>query len=84
MRTRVAAAIDRIVAAHPAQRVAVVAHGGAINAFVAHALDIHRTMFMTVENTSITLVRINAITGTTMISANDCHHLNDPVVGPPG
>ena len=81
LRTRVVAAIDRIVAQHLGERVAVVAHGGAINAFVAHVLDIHRTMFMTVENTSITLVRINTVIGATMISANDCHHLYDPVLG---
>jgi len=81
LRTRVVAAVDRIVAQHMGERVAVVAHGGAINAYLAHVLDIHRTMFMTVENTSITLVRMHRVIGPTVVTANDCHHLYDPVIG---
>ena len=38
---------------------------------------------MTVENTSITLVRLNDLVGPTVVSVNDCHHLYDPVVGSP-
>jgi broad specificity phosphatase PhoE len=37
---RVAAALDEIVAAHPEATVAVVSHGGALSALVAHALGI--------------------------------------------
>jgi hypothetical protein len=47
-------------------------------------LGIERTMWMSVENTSITLVRMNRVTGPTVVSANDCHHLYDPVLGASG
>jgi len=37
---RVAAGVDEIVAAHPEQKVAVVSHGGALNAYLRHVLGI--------------------------------------------
>jgi len=81
LRVRFAAVVDALAARHLGQRIAVVAHGGAINAYVSHLLGVHRSLWMTVENTSITLVRLSSTTGTTVVSVNDCHHLYDPVLG---
>ena len=83
LRARFAAVIDTLAARHRGQRIAVVAHGGAINAYVSHVLGVHRSLWMTVENTSITLVRLHAVAGLNVVTVNDCHHLYDPVVGNP-
>lgn len=80
-RARVAGMIDSLAANHRGQTIAVVAHGGSINAYLAHLLGIHRSMVLTVENTSITAVRIGD-DGPLIVTANDCHHLYDPVLGP--
>ena len=42
------------------------------------------TLWLTVENTSITLVLAGARgadTGVHVVVAGDCHHLHDPVLG---
>ena len=55
LRTRVRAAIERIVAAHPDQRVVVVTHGGVIADIMAQATQTpHPFMFLGVANASIT------------------------------
>lgn len=81
LRSRFAAVLEMLAARHRGQRIAVVAHGGAINAYLSHLLGVHRSLWMTVENTSITLVRLHSVQGSTVVSINDCHHLYDPVVG---
>lgn len=81
-RHRVAGVIDRLAAHHRGERIAVVAHGGTINAYLALVLGIERSLWMAVENTSITVVRLSAVAGPTVVAVNDCHHLYDPVVGP--
>ena len=81
LRTRVAGVIDRLVVTHAGETIAVVAHGGSINAYVAHVLGTHRSLLFTIENTSITAVRVSA-DGPTIVTVNDCHHLYDTVLGP--
>lgn len=81
LRTRFAAVVDRLADRHRGQRIAVVAHGGSINAYVSHLLGVHRSLWMTVENTSVTLVRLSPTSGPTVVAVNDCHHLYDPVLG---
>ena len=78
-RTRVAGVVNSLAAQHRGECIAVVAHGGSINAYVAHLLGVHRSLWFTVENTSITLVRIGEH-GSTLVTINDCHHLYDPVL----
>ena len=78
-RTRVAGVIGGFIAQHAGHTIAVVAHGGTINAYVAQLLGVHRSLVFTVENTSITTVRIGAH-GATLVTINDCHHLYDPVL----
>ena len=40
------------------------------------------SLWLTVENTSITVVWVDEV-GHHVVVANDCHHLYDPVLGPP-
>ena len=81
LRTRVAASVALLAERHRGQRIAVVAHGGTINAYISHLLGVHRSLWMAVENTSITMVRLHELAGPTIVSINDCHHLYDPVLG---
>jgi 2,3-bisphosphoglycerate-dependent phosphoglycerate mutase len=81
LRERVAEVIEQLAARHRGQRIAVVAHGGTINAYLSHALGVHRSLWMAVENTSITTVRLSTVAGPTVVTINDCHHLYDPVTG---
>jgi 2,3-bisphosphoglycerate-dependent phosphoglycerate mutase len=76
-RRRVTTAIDRAWAAHPGGRVAVVCHGGVINAYLAELLGSTRTIWMTCDNTSISVVH-HTPDGHTIVTANDCRHLDDP------
>jgi broad specificity phosphatase PhoE len=80
-RARVLGAVERIAAVSSGARVAVVAHGGTINAVLAAVLGVERSLWMTVENTSITVLRLSARRGPTVVAVNDCHHLYDPVLG---
>ena len=93
LRTRVVAVVRELAARHVGETIAVVAHGGAINACVAELLGISRTMWMSCENTSITTLRMlvaGATTGATtaertmVLGVNDCAHLYDPVLGDEG
>ena len=45
--------IDRLAARHPAETIAVVVHGGVINAYLAEVLGLPHSLWLTVENTSI-------------------------------
>lgn len=81
LRTRVAGVVDRLAVRHAGETIAVVAHGGSINAYVAHLLGTHRSLLFTIENTSITALRVSA-EGPTLVTVNDCHHLYDTVLGP--
>lgn len=78
-RTRVSGVIDALAELHRGECIAIVAHGGSINAYVAQLLGVQRSLVFTVENTSITLVRIGQY-GSTLVTVNDCHHLYDPVL----
>jgi probable phosphoglycerate mutase len=49
----VVASVEEIVAAHPGGRVAVVCHGGVVNAWAAHVLGIPRPLFFEPTYTSV-------------------------------
>jgi len=57
IRGRMRAAIDDIVAACPQQRVAVISHAGAINAYACTLLSLSGDFFFPAGNTSISVVR---------------------------
>lgn len=73
-RHRVVAAVERIVADHPSQRVAVVCHGGVVNAYLSHVVGLDAVLFFEPDYTSIS--RVQAGRGLrTLISANETAHL---------
>ena len=81
LRRRVVAVVDALAERHVGGTIAVVAHGGAINAYIAEIFGAHRTIVATIENTSITVVRVSQY-GHILVTVNDCHHLYDPVLDP--
>jgi probable phosphoglycerate mutase len=69
--------VERIVRAHPGERVAVVCHGGVVNAYAAHILGIDDVLFFLPGYTSISRV-FAASTGQRSIgSLNELAHLRD-------
>jgi probable phosphoglycerate mutase len=68
---------ERIVAAHPKQRVAVVCHSGVINAWAAHVLGIEAPIFFDPGYTSLSRF-LAASSGERMLaSLNEQAHLRD-------
>ncbi len=74
LRTRVIEAVERIAAAHPGQRVAIVSHAGTINVFFAASLGIARDYFFPAMNTSISVARVKG-PRTLVMALNDVAHL---------
>lgn len=74
--TRVHAAIERLAARHPGQRVAAFAHGGVIAQALALASGSRPFAFLTVDNASISQI---VVTGDRWIvrGFNDTAHLED-------
>jgi len=79
-RRRISTVVDGLAAGNRGRTIAVVAHAGSINAYIAEVMGIHRSLVCSIENTSITVVRVGEH-GPTLVAANDCHHLYDPVLG---
>lgn len=75
-RERVSTKIDELAARHTGGTIAVVAHGGVINAYIAHVLQTPRTMWMVTDNTSISIVRVGS-DSSSVVTVNDCQHLYD-------
>lgn len=67
-------AVEAIIAAHPGRRIAVVCHGGVINAYLGHLIATPYDMFFRPAHASISL----AVAGQgrrAVRSLNDVHHL---------
>ncbi|HEX7134961.1 MAG TPA: histidine phosphatase family protein [Iamia sp.] len=73
-RRRVVAAVDRIVAAHRGQRVAVVCHGGTINAALAEVLGLGQQLFFEPGYTSVSRVLASAAGARQLQSVNETWH----------
>jgi probable phosphoglycerate mutase len=71
----VVGAIERIVAAHPGQRVAVVCHGGVVNAYAAHVLGIDDVLFFLPHYTSISRIMAASSGERSISSLNEAAHL---------
>jgi len=69
--------IERIVVAHPSKRVAVVCHGGVINAYAAHVLGIDETLFFLPAYTSISRVFASGQGHRSIGSLNETAHVRD-------
>jgi len=74
-RSRISTRINSIAAQHDGGCIAVVCHGGVINAYVAEMLGTRRSLWMMVENTSITTVKLSDTPS--VLTLNDCSHLYD-------
>ena len=74
-RTRVSTRINSLAAQHDGGCIAIVCHGGVINAYVAEMLSTQRSLWMMVENTSITTIKVSATSS--VLTLNDCNHLYD-------
>lgn len=79
VRDRVAAAVDAAAAAHPGGSVAIVCHGGVVNAWLARFFGSHRSIVASIDNTSITQLRTDGRRWL-VLRVNDTHHLGDPVL----
>jgi probable phosphoglycerate mutase len=75
---RVAAAYHRVLERHPNEMVAIVSHGGALNALVSYVLDIpHQYGRLSFHgNTGLTILRVNEH-GPRLTMLNDTRHLGD-------
>jgi len=73
----VVAAVERIVAAHPGQRVAVVCHGGVVNAYAGHVLGIDEPLFFLPAYTSISRVLASAAGPRSIGSLNETAHVRN-------
>jgi probable phosphoglycerate mutase len=78
LRDRVTAAVDEAAAAHAGGTVAVVCHGGVINAWLARFTGSHRSMIVSIDNTSVTRLRTDG-SRWLVLGVNDHHHLGDPL-----
>jgi broad specificity phosphatase PhoE len=83
LRARTSAALLRIAAAHPGQRVMVVSHAGVINAALAALLGIPQDYFFPTANTSISVLRIKG-ERRLIFSLNDIAHLVQAGLWKPG
>ena len=74
IRARMSDAIGAIVATHPGERVVVVSHAGAINAYLSLLLDLEKDFFVPAGNASITVVRARDARRL-IVTVNDTAHL---------
>jgi 2,3-bisphosphoglycerate-dependent phosphoglycerate mutase len=74
---RVVDAVERIIAAHPGQRVAVVCHGGVIGRYTAHVLDLpgDRAGFFYPNYTSIHRIAASRNGPRSIVTLNETAHL---------
>jgi probable phosphoglycerate mutase len=73
----VVAAVERVVAACPAQRVAVVCHGGVINAYAGHVVGIDEPLFFLPHYTSISRIFASTRGHRSIASLNETAHVRD-------
>jgi probable phosphoglycerate mutase len=71
----VVVAVERIVEANPGRRVAVVCHGGVINAWASHVLRIPEVLFFEPTYTSVSRFACSSRGHRTMVSLNETGHL---------
>jgi probable phosphoglycerate mutase len=68
-------AVEEVVAAHPSQRVAVVCHGGVINAYTGHVVGIDEPLWFLPHYTSISRVFASAGGIRSVASLNETAHV---------
>lgn len=73
--SRVNDTVDAISGAHSGQRVAMVCHGGVINAYLSRVLDLATPLFFEPGYTSVSRVRVSRTGGRGILSINETGHL---------
>ena len=74
-RSGVVRAVERIVAANPGRKVAVVCHGGVINAYLGHILGISRLMWFEPAYSSVHRVAAARSGERSVVALNESAHL---------
>ena len=74
VRARLMAVIGRLASEYPGQRLAIITHSGAINAYIAAILGLERDFFFPASNTSISVLRVKGQRHL-LIKLNDTAHL---------
>lgn len=74
-RNEVVAAVDGIIAAHAGQTVAVVCHGGVINAYMSTVIGLEGPMFFEPTYTSCSRIMASQKGYRTLVSLNETAHL---------
>ena len=72
----VAVAVERIIEAHPGDVVAVVCHGGVINAWASHVLGLQDLLFFEPYYTSVNRFLASSRGHRSVVSLNDLGHLH--------
>ncbi len=80
VRARITAAVDALAARHVGQRIVMVSHAGAINAYIATFLDLERDFFFPIMNTAISTVRVRG-SEHLLVELNASHHLRGAAGG---
>lgn len=75
-RSGVVDAVERIIASHPGGRVAVVCHGGVINAYVGHIIGVPRYTFFAPDYTSVNRVAASRSGVRSVLRLNEVTHLH--------
>ena len=71
----VVGAVERVIAAHPGGRVAVVCHGGVVNAYASHVLGISSALFFNPGYTSVSRILAARSGERSILSLNETGHL---------
>jgi probable phosphoglycerate mutase len=71
----VVAAIDRVIEANPSRTVAVVCHGGVINAYTAHVAGTDRLLWFETAYTSMSRVAASRAGHRSVVTLNETPHL---------
>lgn len=79
-RRTVAAALERIVGSHAGERVAVVCHGGVVNAWAAHVLGLEATLFFQPGYTSVSRFLASGGGERSLLTLNETAHLRQAMV----
>ncbi len=74
-RPRVHEAVERLVAAHPGQRIVAVCHGGVINVALAEVLGLDRSLWFLPEYASVHRVAASRAGIRSIVSINETSHL---------
>ena len=74
-RAGVVAAIERVIEANPGRTVAVVCHGGVINAYVGHVLGIERPLWFEPLYTGISRLAASRTGARSLVTLNEAAHL---------